>query len=339
MFNPIEIGETSVVVKGSYFLKHNYYWMRLPVMLNALYRLKDQIQNKTLVVTFPDGEPMRYCGFDNITQEIAQELELPRDRFVIETHDREFVSDVATVIYQSDFSPGHIMSFVDQSQYDWCYDENTMRFGALYGRFTVQRLILAHHLSTQTQNENYVIMQSKPAWAEEELRGLEWIYQEQLQWLRDFHNSSDIPVYNDNGSGNERHRVFADYKNIWSKFYIDVVSSTDHYNKHYFSEKLSRPLLTRKPFLALAAPGTLELIRSLGFRTFGDWWDESYDREPCLNKRLDMVINEINRIDSLSDSEMRSLITDMQSTLIYNQAHYQEFFDRYYQGFKNDKRD
>jgi len=43
------------------------------------------------------------------------------------------------------------------------------------------------------------------------------------------------------------------------------------------SEKTFHPIFMRKVFLPYAAPHFLKNLRSLGFRTFGDYWDESYD--------------------------------------------------------------
>lgn len=43
------------------------------------------------------------------------------------------------------------------------------------------------------------------------------------------------------------------------------------------TEKSFKPLKEKHPFILIAVPGALAALRELGFRTFGEFWDESYD--------------------------------------------------------------
>ena len=49
------------------------------------------------------------------------------------------------------------------------------------------------------------------------------------------------------------------------------------------TEKIWNPISYKHPFIMVGAPGTLKYLKSLGYKTFSDFWDESYDDiiDPC----------------------------------------------------------
>lgn len=72
------------------------------------------------------------------------------------------------------------------------------------------------------------------------------------------------------------------------------------YDRIHLTEKTLRPLACGHPFLLLNGAGALEKIREYGFHTFQPYIDESYDKEQDPVKRMDMVLQEINRINNSS---------------------------------------
>lgn len=76
-------------------------------------------------------------------------------------------------------------------------------------------------------------------------------------------------------------RIQGELFDFYQDFFCDIVTETVFdYPYAYISEKTLRPLLLAQPFMLLGPPGTLALLSSLGFETFGDCWDESYDQIP-----------------------------------------------------------
>ena len=49
-------------------------------------------------------------------------------------------------------------------------------------------------------------------------------------------------------------------------------------------KKHSNHLSHCHPFVMVSKKGTLKYLRDIGFKTFGDFWDESYDDEEDDNK-------------------------------------------------------
>ena len=107
----------------------------------------------------------------------------------------------------------------------------------------------------------------------------------------------------------------------------NIVSETVFYDQRlHLTEKIFKPIVARRPFILVAAPGNLAYLKSYGFKTFDRWIDESYDSEPDPDKRIKMISNELAKLCALSDSELKSMHQDMQEILDYNITHfYNEF--------------
>jgi hypothetical protein len=85
-----------------------------------------------------------------------------------------------------------------------------------------------------------------------------------------------------------------------------------------FSEKVLHAMETLTPFVIAAPPHTIQYLHDLGFKTFSDYWDESYDLEENHSKRLAKIFKIIDQINSLSIKECKQLRRDMRSILKHN---------------------
>ncbi len=108
-----------------------------------------------------------------------------------------------------------------------------------------------------------------------------------------------------------------------------IVTETIFYdNKLHLTEKIFKPIVARRPFFLIGAPGNLKYLKSYGFRTFDRWMDESYDNEPDHDKRIQLVVDQLYKLSLLSKNELESIYKDMEETLEHN-------FTWFYTGFKN----
>jgi hypothetical protein len=69
----------------------------------------------------------------------------------------------------------------------------------------------------------------------------------------------------------------------------------------HLTEKTFKPICLRMPFILAGTQGSLEYLRSYGFRTFGDLWDESYDDEPDDSKRIEKIAQVLELLDGLGE--------------------------------------
>jgi len=85
-----------------------------------------------------------------------------------------------------------------------------------------------------------------------------------------------------------------------------------------YDEKPLNAIFNVRPFILCGPPGSLALMRKDGFKTFGDFWDESYDDELDHTKRLEKIFELINKIDSWSMRECQDIYTEMIPILFEN---------------------
>lgn len=86
----------------------------------------------------------------------------------------------------------------------------------------------------------------------------------------------------------------------------------------YLSEKVLTPCNARLPFILVAGPFSLEYLKKLGFRTFDQWWDESYDQEVDHHKRILKIFKIIDYINNKSFDELKIIYNEMVEILDHN---------------------
>jgi hypothetical protein len=71
----------------------------------------------------------------------------------------------------------------------------------------------------------------------------------------------------------------------------------------------------------LAPAGTLNLLKELGFKTFNNWWDESYDTITDPVKRLESVYQLSIKILSKDYNQLKKILIQMEDILEHNKQH------------------
>lgn len=81
--------------------------------------------------------------------------------------------------------------------------------------------------------------------------------------------------------------------------------------------------------IIFGAPYSIARIKELGFKTWGDFWDESYDTLSNVSDRLDAICNIIEDMCKLNTTQLQSICINMQDVLEYNYNWYvNEFADK-----------
>ena len=101
--------------------------------------------------------------------------------------------------------------------------------------------------------------------------------------------------------------------------YFNLVLESDVTRDIFFmTEKTIKPLLIGQPFVMYGSCGFLQHLKNLGFSTFGDLWDESYDGEPSWKKRSEMVARLCIRLKDFDWDRNRE---QLQEICMKNQMH------------------
>lgn len=85
-----------------------------------------------------------------------------------------------------------------------------------------------------------------------------------------------------------------------------------------YDEKVLNAIINQRPFICIGPPGSLELIQQDGFKTFNNFWDESYDQEWDHTKRLEKLFDLILEINSWSIEKCQQKYVEMLSTINHN---------------------
>lgn len=101
--------------------------------------------------------------------------------------------------------------------------------------------------------------------------------------------------------------------------FLSLVSETlVDKNTLFISEKTWKPILTGHPFIIFGNKGTLKYLKSRGYQTFSDWWDESYDDMDEFTDRLKSIIKILNNLKKLSKEKLAKMREEMNSVLTHN---------------------
>ena len=129
----------------------------------------------------------------------------------------------------------------------------------------------------------------------------------------------DVTTVDGNLSAHFGHKELS----LWQESFWHVVNETVFYeDKLHLTEKIFKPIVSSRPFLLVAAPGNLRYLRSYGFKTFGDWIDESYDDELDPHKRLTLITEQLQRLCDRSPDNLKAMYQDMRPVLDHNRQHF-----------------
>lgn len=116
---------------------------------------------------------------------------------------------------------------------------------------------------------------------------------------------------------------------VYTQSFVSVICETYESLKctHIFTEKLMRALWFGHPFFLLSGAGALQYLKKLGFKTFDQWWDESYDYEMRTFERCKMIVKQLENLCAKPLWHCEKLRKDMQSTLDHNRNRLKELRD------------
>ena len=86
----------------------------------------------------------------------------------------------------------------------------------------------------------------------------------------------------------------------------------------FISEKTAKAVIFRHPFLIFGAPGHLREMRNIGFKTFSDIWDESYDNIINPIDRVDAIMSVLTEICSWDEDQWHAKHPELESIVNHN---------------------
>ena len=138
--------------------------------------------------------------------------------------------------------------------------------------------------------------------------------------LQDFMNSYNFEeskhVLDNKKDSNEAFGINFDFHQT---SFLNIVTETLNDGKTiFFTEKIFKPMYMLQPFILIGSQHSLRELKTLGYKTFDKWWDESYDEEDKLVERVLKIEKVLKKLSKLSTDELHVMTLAMEDTLIHN---------------------
>lgn len=263
----------------------------------------DENAGRVSLTTCIEGPSLGYCGVLGILDEHCNRTGRDKDSIVITT---------PNIIEQYEYPKSKAV----HSWWKACVgafkrsaseriDLPRRKFACLIGRKNPARLAILYWmrqqdcLSSSMRDENYrpdkINTEAIRDWVDDYESFKKWIY------------NIDVPPL-DAHAVIDQYRTKDIYLESWGepqmaplRFYhnfdIELVAETWTMGETFFpTEKTVRPILAGKPFISYAPMKFMKNLRNLGFKTYGDCWDESYDDYSGLErwKRIQALIQDLS---------------------------------------------
>jgi hypothetical protein len=314
-----------LIINIGHFLKHDYYFQRVSVLLNSIYQLNFQHDINYVKINGTDGLPVKFCGLVVIIDQIRDILpNIDSSCIEVITNDPDFKHPDIRITYQ----PSGFFEKVQIKNISEVHSDAKL-FGAVYGRFSLERFLLAAFIGNKFSEDSFIIFQPDRSWIDFELSGFESLYAAEIAWYHQYKicEPEKLPSHH---SKVQENKVMDDYDRIYPKYLIEVAAETNVYNSHWFTEKTIKCLLSKKPFILLSGMHALKNLRDMGFKTFNPVFNESYDEISEVNLRLSEIKKELLRIFNLSPLHKKELFSELEKICQYNLENYNDIAECYY---------
>jgi hypothetical protein len=106
--------------------------------------------------------------------------------------------------------------------------------------------------------------------------------------------------------------------------YFSLVNETTFHTKAgydsvpFFSEKIFKCIAMKHPFIIVTVPNSLKYLKELGYKTFDNIIDESYDQEIDDALRAIKITNEVERLCNLDEQKLENFLIESRKICDYN---------------------
>ena len=137
---------------------------------------------------------------------------------------------------------------------------------------------------------------------------------------------SQLPLTVDRKDFTTNWALEGNYDQIHDQTLFQIVNETEANNKYntalFYSEKTFRPISQLQPFIIYGQQYCNKYLKNIGYKTYEDWFDYSFDNEPDDTKRYELLLDSIKKtchmLDQMSADEKVNWRFKNQQILINN---------------------
>ena len=313
-------------------IKNNEVTLCISNVHEAYHYVIDDIYRDVVIGSGIDPNNILYL---TNSADIDQEIEIVSKKYNLPKIRSEFISLFEMVATRQIKDVGY--DFAKDTLTKSVY---TKKFISLNGQWRPHRLLLVTLLeSLNVRHHGHVSLNA----CSEDFPPMSEMFIEMLKWANNSTEACQLLSENENkikelgrlyidtdvnGANNWRGAEYGSLdKQFYEDTYFSVVTETlcspEFSQKgntlgRAISEKTFKPMLHRQPFLIVAVPGVLRLLRQLGYKTFSPYIDESYDDEQDVGKRCYKIAKEVERLCNLQDNELQEFLTNCKTIVEHN---------------------
>ena len=229
---------------------------------------------------------------------ISQKIKFNHNHWVWKTKGEEYWN------YKDwgEFHKIHLDYKIEPKKYDFNCLNRRLRTHRLYILAKLNKLnLIDNNIVTYdfTINENKDHLKEIPKIEENEVLD----FTELKKYILDLQINNDKKFYDFQDLQN-LYGVMHEDASVYEDSMFSFISETSFLeNEFYISEKVVKALGQNHPFIVFGNVGTLKELKRIGFKTFEPFIDESYDLEPNIQKRIDMVFVEVLKLVNKTQEE------------------------------------
>jgi len=289
----IEISDDKITIRPGAFITKNYQTIQLPQLEDAIIQ---NYRGQDLIFDDFDGTNIKLPNFISCVDNIRTALDIPIEKILFKTQIKP--PEPYHWIPQRDY---YLIPDFDLNQFN--KDLSNAKFvGCLGGsRASMMRARMLYEIFA-TFGEDTFLTCAKDSYINAlnfcKFFNGEFVFNKEIDWIQNKQFNNDMHEH-----GLDMNVAAQEYPKIWNKFKIEVVMETDEYLRERITDKLAKVLSTGKPFVLLSGKDSLQHLQDLGFKTFSDCLDESYDQYLLPSLRIRAIIDSLNKLYNRPDRE------------------------------------
>ena len=186
-----------------------------------------------------------------------------------------------------------------EDHYSYKGDNETLTFNVLQKRPRLHRCWFFSALKSEGfLTDGIFSMQEIPYYFKDDCVIEGRTYNYDLDFVR-----SELPFGPSNNEKEDHYYIDRLNYDVCLKTFVTVVSEASFFDSDdtlFISEKTFKAIASRHPFIIFGNRGSLKALKEMGFKTFEDFWDESYDDLPTW-ERFDSIIKLMHDINKVED--------------------------------------